>query len=155
MFVYKDGLVGHFTDIFKNTSFSTNGPSDEFLAEHGAYKVSVFLPHDRVTEKLVQCDPYILGEYAYTVKVEPKTQAEIDDAAMVSAHKIRAERAALLAASDWTQLSDSPVDKVEWAVYRQKLRDIPSQAGFPSVVEWPEVPVKPGTPVLPEPAIEA
>ena len=32
----------------------------------------------------------------------------------------------LLAASDWTQLPDAPVDKTAWAIYRQNLRDFPS-----------------------------
>jgi len=38
----------------------------------------------------------------------------------------------LLQESDWTQLTDSPADKAEWAVYRQALRDITDQAGFPA-----------------------
>lgn len=50
---------------------------------------------------------------------------------------IRAKRNQLLANSDWTQLADSPVNKDAWSVYRQALRDIPSQVGFPFSVEWP------------------
>lgn len=45
-------------------------------------------------------------------------------------HDIAVRRDIRLAASDWTQLSDSPlseVKKAEWAVYRQALRDIPSK----------------------------
>jgi hypothetical protein len=32
-----------------------------------------------------------------------------------------------LAASDWTQVADSPADKAAWAIYRQALRDLPQQ----------------------------
>ena len=41
--------------------------------------------------------------------------------------QIRLWRDSELLASDWTQLQDSPVDKEAWAIYRQKLRDLPAQ----------------------------
>jgi hypothetical protein len=53
---------------------------------------------------------------------------------------IRQHRNALLAASDWTQVADAPVDQAAWAVYRQALRDITSQETFPSEVTWPVAP---------------
>jgi len=43
---------------------------------------------------------------------------------------LRLKRDALLTASDWTQVNDSPLTdakKAEWATYRQALRDLPSQ----------------------------
>jgi hypothetical protein len=52
---------------------------------------------------------------------------------------IRAERNALLVASDWTQVADAPVDAVAWAVYRQALRDITEQAS-PFNIVWPTPP---------------
>ena len=54
-----------------------------------------------------------------------------------TADEVRAERDALLAASDWTQVADAPVDQAAWATYRQALRDVPSQIGFPENVDWP------------------
>lgn len=56
------------------------------------------------------------------------------------AQRIRSQRNAMLAGCDWTQLDDSPVDKTAWATYRQELRDIPIQAGFPWEVQWPTPP---------------
>jgi hypothetical protein len=52
---------------------------------------------------------------------------------------IRAERNALLVASDWTQVADAPVDAAAWAVYRQDLRDITAQTDPFSIV-WPAKP---------------
>ena len=52
----------------------------------------------------------------------------------------RAQRDSLLTASDWTQIPDAPVDKAAWATYRQSLRDIPQQSGFPTTVVWPTQP---------------
>ena len=54
--------------------------------------------------------------------------------------QVRAERDFLLALSDYTQLSDSPRDKQSWATYRQALRDITDQVGFPEVIDWPAKP---------------
>jgi len=54
---------------------------------------------------------------------------------------VRQERNSLLAASDWTQVADAPVDQSTWAAYRQSLRDITQQDGFPSNVAWPAQPV--------------
>lgn len=56
-------------------------------------------------------------------------------------HNIRKKRDTLLSSSDWTQVSDAPVDRVEWAAYRQALRDIPEQEGFPWDVVWPTEPI--------------
>ena len=55
------------------------------------------------------------------------------------AKAVRTQRNQLLAESDWTQLADAPVDKTIWSVYRQSLRDISSQKGFPWDVIWPEL----------------
>lgn len=56
------------------------------------------------------------------------------------AASVRADRNARLAASDWTQLADTPADSLAWANYRQMLRDVPSQFGFPWDVVWPSRP---------------
>ncbi len=53
----------------------------------------------------------------------------------------RAKRLQLLSASDWTQLPDVPLaTKETWATYRQALRDITDQPGFPVDVIWPASP---------------
>jgi hypothetical protein len=53
---------------------------------------------------------------------------------------VRSQRDTKLASCDWTQVADAPVDKAAWATYRQALRDVPSQAGFPWEVIWPTTP---------------
>lgn len=53
---------------------------------------------------------------------------------------VRAKRDRLLAASDWTQVVDAPVDQQAWAAYRQTLRDIPQDFDSPESVVWPERP---------------
>ena len=53
---------------------------------------------------------------------------------------VRERRDLLLARSDWTQLPDAPVDAAAWAAYRQALRNITDQEGFPHDIAWPEAP---------------
>ena len=57
-----------------------------------------------------------------------------------TAAAIRRQRDALLRGSDWTQLADAPVDHAAWALYRQQLRDLPKQPGFPEAIGWPAEP---------------
>jgi hypothetical protein len=55
--------------------------------------------------------------------------------------QIRARRDSLLAGTDWTQLPDVPeATRSAWAEYRQALRDVPQQSGFPKSVTWPTPP---------------
>lgn len=53
---------------------------------------------------------------------------------------VREERNRKLTETDWTQLADAPVNSVAWSNYRQALRTLPEQAGFPFNVQWPEKP---------------
>jgi Phage tail assembly chaperone protein len=89
---------------------------------------------------------YILGpiftdnEDATAVEQEAAYIAQKDAA---QAESVRSQRAQLLKDSDWTQLDDTPFDnakKMAWANYRQALRDIPDQAGFPWDIQWPDKP---------------
>lgn len=58
----------------------------------------------------------------------------------VQAKNVREQRNAKLAACDWTQLTDAPLNSSVWATYRQALRNVPAQAGFPWEVTWPVEP---------------
>jgi hypothetical protein len=57
----------------------------------------------------------------------------------------RTKRDKLLQECDYTQTLDYPATNTErsaWAAYRQALRDIPEQEGFPNDVVWPTMPVR-------------
>ena len=56
----------------------------------------------------------------------------IDVPAEYLIERVRSWRKAELAATDYTQLSDSPVqNKIDWATYRQELRNLPEQGADP------------------------
>ncbi|WP_107760670.1 tail fiber assembly protein [Dickeya sp. Secpp 1600] len=58
------------------------------------------------------------------------------------AEAVRRQRDNLLLASDWTQVPDAPVDQQAWRSYREVLRQVPEQGGFPHNIAWPVSPGK-------------
>ena len=61
----------------------------------------------------------------------------------VQGKNVRDDRNKRLADCDLTQLADSPLDadtKLAWALYRETLRMVPQQAGFPWEISWPPEP---------------
>jgi hypothetical protein len=73
---------------------------------------------------------------ASLVEPEPVVEPTTDELSAAA----RLQREQLLVECDWTQLSDAPLSEVEqaaWLAYRQGLRDVPQQAGFPTSIVWP------------------
>jgi hypothetical protein len=92
---------------------------------------------------------YVLGpiftDTAATELRPAKTAAENEAEYRASkdaeqAASVRQQRTERLKESDWTQIADSTADKPTWATYRQALRDISAQSGFPWTVTWPVAP---------------
>lgn len=72
-----------------------------------------------------------IGDY---MPPAPTTKKELET-------ETRGKRDQLLKQCDWTQLPDVPEStKEKWAPYRQALRDITNQEGFPENITWPEKP---------------
>jgi len=76
-----------------------------------------------------------------------ETELTADEAAAITAEweanawtNLRTERDRLLAASDWTILSDSPTSTTAWKAYRQALRDLPANTTDPTNPVWPTPP---------------
>ena len=134
--------VGDYRELFANTSFSSSGPSAEFLAENNAKKVTLFKAHDRLTQKLVSCDAYDDGEFVSLAQVVDLTAEEIQAAKDSAMAQIRNQRNQLLKDCDWTQIADCTIPKKsEWTTYRQTLRDLPSTVTDPrTFADWPHNP---------------
>jgi len=79
----------------------------------------------------------------FTAEEEAARDAEeqvwADGANDRAAVSVREERDAKLAETDWMASSDLTMSS-EWVSYRSSLRDVPSQAGFPSTITWPTKP---------------
>ena len=79
--------------------------------------------------------PVFTGDTAAADEAEYKARKDAEQAT-----NVRNSRTEKLKDSDWTQIADSTADKAVWATYRQALRDVPTQAGFPWTITWPESP---------------
>jgi hypothetical protein len=85
------------------------------------------------------------GNIPFTAEEELVRDAEeaeyVAGADSRKATEVRAERNTKLIATDWTQTADVPqAVKDSYVLYRQALRDIPTQIGFPWTIVWPTQP---------------
>jgi len=141
---YPIGLV----DIgrkFPNTSFPADWQNAD-LSSFGVVKVEP-APSPSVDVRLQKVEegaPVELdGVWTQAWEIIDLTPAEIEAATATEAAQVRGHRNELLLASDWTQLADAPLDadaKLAWQLYRETLRLVPAQPGFPWDVQWPPVP---------------
>ena len=155
--------VGQFRRDNPETSFPKIIP-DEILRRYGVFPVDELLkpdydplvqnlrrdamPHKEIIRLKTEEDAtdHITGEIdqsqvgqpiygnkwliGYTVENKPQDQAET---------AVRNKRDKLLAETDWMALTDNTMTEA-MASYRQALRDITDQQGFPYSVTWPVKP---------------
>lgn len=119
---------------YPQTSFPSQ-LTDGMLAQYDVMPVitSPVPAFDSATHSVLSSVAFVDGQWRQEWKVS-KLSVERASA------NVRARRNGRLADSDWTQLSDAPVSAAPWASYRQALRDISDQPGFPWEIEWPEEP---------------
>jgi hypothetical protein len=133
--------IGQLRHDNPQTSFPKNIP-DNVLAEWGVYPLlKTEKPVDDYTKNVAEGTPAQQeGQWVQVWTVTDATAEEVAERTASQATEIRTQRTQLLSKCDWTQLSDAPVDKAAWAAYRQSLRDITDQSGFPWNVNWPTQP---------------
>jgi hypothetical protein len=126
-----------------NVSFPST-VSDATMAEYGAMRVYFSTPPELTDTQVLEEDPPVFSNedqrWTQVWRVRDMTAEEVTSRNDTQAAQVRTDRNALLSASDWTQVADAPVDKAVWATYRQSLRDITAQAGFPWTINWPIAP---------------
>ena len=79
---------------------------------------------------------YVIGPIFNNQEEEDSYRLSIDTQASKG---IRSTRNNLISKSDWMGCSDVIMSD-EWRQYRQELRDITTQEGFPHNINWPEEP---------------
>lgn len=136
--------IGKLRSDNPHTSFPKNIP-EATLNAWGVYRVvdQSISGYDQRTHKIVIGEVSLVGDaWTRARTIESKTQAEIDGDSLQASGAVREKRNKMLSDSDWTQVSDAPVDKSAWAAYRQSLRDITDHAGFPYLddSDWPVAP---------------
>lgn len=145
-----DGSVDRYpytlTDLRRaepNVSFPAQ-ITDETAAGFGIYPVApAEQPAEDHTVNLTRTAIKQSGKWVEKWVSTPATAEEIAERTAARSQGVRYQRNELLAESDWTQLADSPLDadgKGAWALYRETLRIVPQQSGFPWNVTWPPKP---------------
>lgn len=103
----------------------------------------VDVPQASHTQDAVKGQPaFVNGRWVETWSLVDADAEDVAERIAARWSEVRAERNALLAACDWTQLADAPLSteqRAAWQVYRQALRDITGQPD-PFDLDWPETP---------------
>ena len=131
----KKYTIGQLRQDNPNVSFPKDIPL-ETLAEYNVYPLTVAdrPSYNNLTEDTVLNTPTeVNGAWIQSYSVFQKSQEDAE-------RNIREQRNFLLSESDWTQVADAPVNQLTWATYRQALRDITAQEGFPFNVTFPAKP---------------
>lgn len=139
-------VKGNMEYLFPNFDFNRSLTS-QMLAElgYGIYEFTV-QPVVGKYKKIIEGAPEQNAEngiYYQTWQVVDMSDEEKAVQNTERAGQVRRERDSRLYRTDWILLSDAPVSetkKQEYIVYRQALRDVPGQAGFPWDVVWPNNP---------------
>jgi hypothetical protein len=121
-----------------NTSFPFNINVDTLL-EYGVHEViSVPLDLD-ITKDYIETTPILISnKYYQNWDVVDASEEKKNQRISNKWEEVRTIRNQSLKDSDWTQLSDSPLTvekKMEWAAYRQALRDVTLQED-PFNITW-------------------
>lgn len=110
--------------------------SKELLATYGLYEVEYIEPPEFNSQVQTLRESFPLNDGISWKRVWTIENLPLETASS----NVRSYRSRLLSESDWTQTEDSPVDKNSWKTYRQALRDISTQEGFPYNIIWPTPP---------------
>lgn len=126
--------------LFPNSSF----PSD-FVPEAPFMPVQpTDYPQVDHTKNVTEVAPVLQdGKWVQAYSITDASAEEIEQRTTQRAWVVRTERDRKLESTDWRVVrsveSGTPVPQ-EWADYRQALRNVPEQAGFPWNVTWPDAP---------------
>lgn len=135
----------NFLSLFPRTSFPAFlSPDDIEPFGYGLYDFSSqpeLGRHEKAVEIAPERNSYGIWQQTWAVEeINAEEKAEADEEKSAN---VRAERNYKLQLCDWTQLGDSPLsqsDKEAWTAYRQDLRNVPRQEGFPWDVIWHQEP---------------
>ena len=138
--------IGQLRKDNPNTSFPKNIP-DSLLAEFGVFPVTVAeMPtYAERTQTITQNETatQVNGAWVYGWTVADKTAEEVAAYETAKGMSVRSQRDEKLAETDWMVIKATETGvalATEWATYRQALRDVTAQTGFPNEVTWPTKP---------------
>jgi hypothetical protein len=147
--MYAQKLNGTWRELAGSIHFSeTIYQTAESLSDEQRQALSVYFITDAARPQLTSTQKF--GNPVFTIQgtnversypVIDKTAQEIQQDTANKASEVRAQRDDWLKATDWSQGKDI-ADSVsaKYTTYRQALRNVPTQSGFPWTVQWPTKP---------------
>ena len=109
--------------------------------EFGVFRLQLVTPdaYDPHTQKRVEVDSVLTnGQWVQVWEVVDLDSDQLETQVIAASKAARANRDVLLSKTDWNAMSDITMSP-EMAIYRQALRDVPQQIGFPYNIAWPEL----------------
>jgi hypothetical protein len=132
--------IGELRKDNPQTSFPEN-LSNERLAEWSVYTVAPTpQPEIDYTKNLSEGTPVNQNGWKQVWVISNASSQEVAQRTENQASYVRSERDQKLVESDWAVIKSMETDVPEldaWKSYRQALRNVPQQEGFPWAVEWP------------------
>jgi hypothetical protein len=128
-------ITGQILRVVQTNNIESQLQEDELYINGSVDDSAFYIENGEAVEIPSKPDQYSVFDFTTKQWVQDETMAVSD---------VSSKRQRLLYASDWTQLPNGPLTTVQqaaWATYRQELRDIPSQSGYPFNVVWPVAPI--------------
>jgi len=139
-------LLSHFQLEFPDIKINSLSEIESVnLEKNHIYPVQLHTPPDTTTnQKLQMANPlFVDGKWHQEWEIRNLTEQEIETRDYKLSLNRRAYRNKLLSESDWVVTKSvelgTPIPD-EWLQYRQALRDLPTQPGFPHMVQFPKSP---------------
>ena len=135
----------HLRAAYPSTAFCLPLEAQD-LSDFNAYPVETTTKPtiNALTHKIEEGTPaFSDGAWRQVWNVVELTDDEIQDINLAASIEVRAERDKKLTDTDWTQIPNNALSdesKTAWATYRQSLRDITADSGFPHSITWPDQP---------------
>lgn len=132
--IYSD-TTGQILRIVQTTDIQSQLQSGESYIEGSVDDSAYYIENGAPVAIPAKPDQYSVFDFTTKQWVQNETMAISD---------VSLKRQKLLYATDWTQIPNGPLttqQQAAWATYRQELRDIPSQSGYPFNVIFPTPPI--------------
>jgi len=139
--IIRNGVCGE--EIFALQAGEGQGVLEDEYSSLTAYvenNTVVFYTAEQAALKANKPSPFCYWSNQTFNWIDPRTQTQKYNDAK---NGVALQRNTLLYESDWTQIPNNPLStekQEKWAVYRQQLRDVTSQSGYPFNVVWPTQP---------------
>lgn len=129
-----DSTTGQILRVVNTNEIESQVGQGESFIEGEFDDVTYYIENDAAVEIPPQPSQYSTFDFATKQWVLTPDRAMSD---------VAIKRNKLLFSSDWTQIPNNPLtsqQQADWATYRQQLRDVTSQSGYPYNVVWPVAP---------------